>query len=510
MSLNNDIDNRNHVEAKAAAFSHNPWLMLYFLIVVTVFVTGSMVASKSSRKIEIAPIEIAIADQNIQQAAITAPADNKSGVLLAAVAPVPAVNIAAPAPVPSVISVASAGSIASGSTKAIDAKVIEKNPHVMVVASVAKPLVVTIRAKDNLGKIFKRIGLSPKSAAEILALKQAKALKDLHAGSKINLVVDSSIKSGVKELVYGINELDTIIVTSANNKWQVQNKHIKPVNVTKYASATVGSSLYASAKKAGVPQKLIARFVSVMGERAGKIRSGDRFALFYEERTAQGKKIGESDILAAELVRGGKAQRVIGFAHDGHTDFYTPEGHSLKSSFVRSPMEKIDRIGSRFSPARVHPILHITRPHLGVDLVAATGTPVKATSNGRVEYRGYRGGYGRTVIIRNGTYSTLYAHLSRFPADLQTGAYVRQGRVIGYVGSSGLATAPHLHYEFRNNGVHYDPLSVKLPAGEMIAAEHRTRFFAQSRRMVAQFDLYRKEQGKMYALSDNCGIEALR
>ena len=142
--------------------------------------------------------------------------------------------------------------------------------------------------------------------------------------------------------------------------------------------------------------------------------------------------------------------RVIGFTDShGHTDFYTPEGRSVNPLFTRYPVTNFKYIGSRFSPARLHPVLGITRAHRGVDFTANTGTPVIATSNGKIEFMGYHGGHGRTVKIKNGPYSTLYAHLSGYSNNVHSGGYVKKGSVIGYVGSSGLATGPHLHFEIR-------------------------------------------------------------
>jgi murein DD-endopeptidase MepM/ murein hydrolase activator NlpD len=322
----------------------------------------------------------------------------------------------------------------------------------------------------------------------------------LKAGKKLNLVLDAT-RTQVQELRYEVDALNTIVVTAMNNGWQVKTNHIEPTATVRYTSATINGSIYKAGKQAGIPNKLMAQFVNVFSNRVSinKLRNGDKLALLYKEYTVGDKKVRDSEIVAAELIHKGKVDRIIGFTdpHTG-TNFYTPDGHSIKPAFTRYPVN-FKRIGDRFSLSRYHPILGIYRPHTGVDLAASTGTPIKATSNGRITFAGFKGGYGRAVIIKNGIYSTLCGHLSRFASNARSGKYVKQGEVIGYVGSSGLSNGPHVHYEFRVNGICYDPLKVKLPTGEMIPAAHRGRFLALSKQMLAQLDLHRKDD-KVFAM----------
>ena len=370
------------------------------------------------------------------------------------------------------------------------------------VSNVVKPMVVTVKQSDNLKKIFKRIGLNDNSAMAILSLKQAKVLKNLHAGRKLSLTINPA-KTKLQELEYSIDDLNTLVVTAKGSNWSVKTRHIEPTASTKYVTATVNGSIYSTGKKAGVSRKLMAQLVSVFNNKinVNKIRNGDSFALFYKEYTINGRVIRDSEIAAAELTHKGQTHRVVSFTDPhGYTNFYTPDGRSVKPAFVRYPLS-FKRIGSRFSLARAHPILHgVVRPHLGVDFTANVGTPIKATSNGKIVFAGHKNGYGKTVMIRQGIYSTLYAHLSRFSSKIFSGKYVKQGEVIGYVGSSGLSTSPHLHYEFCVNDVHRDPLKVKLPTGgEMIASEYRRHFFAQTKKMLAQLDSYRRDP-KVFAM----------
>jgi murein DD-endopeptidase MepM/ murein hydrolase activator NlpD len=198
-------------------------------------------------------------------------------------------------------------------------------------------------------------------------------------------------------------------------------------------------------------------------------------------------------VLGAEFVNQGKAHQAVWFQHgvNGQGDYYSLEGKPIKKAFLRSPLE-FSRITSGFTTARFHPILQRWRAHTGVDYAAATGTRVKATADGTVEFAGRSGGYGNVVVLRHHSkYSTLYGHLSSFARGLRSGMPITQGTVVGYVGSTGLATGPHLHYELRLNDTHQDPLRVAIPEAPAITAEHRLAFEAVSRPMAQQLGLLR-------------------
>ena len=225
------------------------------------------------------------------------------------------------------------------------------------------------------------------------------------------------------------------------------------------------------------------------------IRQGDQFTVLYEELYLDGENIGNGDILAAEFVNQGKKYQAIRYTDKGgKTDYYSLDGKSMRKAFLRSPVE-FSRISSGFSLGRKHPILNKIRAHKGVDYAASRGTPIKATSNGKIVHQGNKGGYGKTIIIQHGTkYSTLYAHMSNYRKCLKQGSRVKQGQIIGYIGSSGLATGPHLHYEFRVNGVHRDPLRVKLPGAEPLDKQYIDDFMTKAESLVAQLDLVRGVQ----------------
>ena len=271
----------------------------------------------------------------------------------------------------------------------------------------------------------------------------------------------------------------------------------------KYASATVDGSVYTAANKRGIPRVVVAQLATIFSHKANfsKMQKGDRFAVLYKVHSVNGKKIKDGEVIAAELLHKKNLHRMIGFENSkGGIHYYTPEGYNTKPPFMRCPLAKYTRIGSKFSLNRRHPILLFSRPHLGVDFTAPRGTPIMAACSGRIGYVGYKNGYGRTVEIKRGPYKTRYAHLSRY-SNIQAGDHVNQGQIIGYVGSSGLATGPHLHYEFCINGVHHDPLKVNLPVGEKIDARYRQKFFATSKKMLAQLDLYNNRY-KILAMND--------
>jgi len=263
-----------------------------------------------------------------------------------------------------------------------------------------------------------------------------------------------------------------------------------------YAAGTIEDSLFQSAQRAGLSDNLTMELAAIFGwdiDFALDIREGDHFAVVYEDKYLNGNKIGTGDIIAAEFTNRGTTYRAIRYTDaSGHTDYYSPDGHSLRRAFLRTPV-KFTRISSRFSLHRMHPILNRIRAHKGVDYAAPIGTPIRAAGDGKIIFRGRKGGYGRVIIIRHGShYSTLYGHMSAFNSKVRLGSHVRQGQVIGYVGMSGLATGPHLHYEFRVNGVHRNPLTVKLPQAKPIEARYRDDFLRHAAPLVAQLELVKR------------------
>ena len=259
-----------------------------------------------------------------------------------------------------------------------------------------------------------------------------------------------------------------------------------------YATGTIESSLFEDGLTAGLSEGLLLKLVEIFGwdiDFAQQLRRGDGFAVIYEEKFSQGQKVADGRILAAEFVNQGKTYRAIGFRDDrGRLEYHTPEGLSLRRPFLRTPVE-LSRISSRFA-MRFHPVLKTWRAHNGVDYAAPTGTPVRATAAGRVTALGWNGGYGQAVTLKHGgAFSTLYGHLSRFHPGLRVGSPIEQGQVIGYVGATGLATGPHLHYELQVSGRHQNPITFKFPGATPLAPEHRQAFLRNAGQLGARLNL---------------------
>lgn len=352
---------------------------------------------------------------------------------------------------------------------------------------------IKVRPGDSLSSIFSRLEIHSQMAKVLALGEPVKPLTRLRAGESLRIQIDDD---GVRGLVYEPDETRFLNVwrdtTGLHAEW------VKPEIETRIgrAAGTIQASLFESGLKSGLSENLIMELAGIFGwdvDFALDIRQGDQFTLVYEELYRDGEKVRDGRILAAEFVNQGKAfQAVLYTDPSGKTDYYSPNGRSMRKTFLRAPVD-FRRISSRFSGERYHPILGKKRPHRGVDYAAATGTPIKAAGDGKVIFRGTKGGYGRTVIIQHGaTYSTLYGHMSNFTRGVGVGTRVRQGQTIGYVGQSGLATGPHLHYEFRVNGVHRNPLTVKLPSAKPLNPEYMADFQATATPLLAQLDVYKR------------------
>jgi murein DD-endopeptidase MepM/ murein hydrolase activator NlpD len=348
-----------------------------------------------------------------------------------------------------------------------------------------------IRSGDSLSTIFKKHGLSANLLHRIVhSSDTAKQLTDIRPGETLFLELDSDDK--LHRLTLEHNKIRSLEITAGNDGFSAieLNREVEPRST--FTSGTIESSLYEAAKEAGLSENLIMQLANIFGwdiDFALEIRAGDRFTVIYQEDYLDGEKLRDGPILAAEFVNRGRSYRALRYEDEtGRIDYYTPEGRSMRKAFLRAPVD-FRRISSRFTQERWHPVLGVKRPHRGVDYAAKTGTPIKAAGDGKVIHRGTKGGYGRTVIIKHGQrYTTLYGHLSRYNKKVKQGSKVKQGQIIGYVGKSGLATGPHLHYEFRVNGVHRNPLTVKLPAAEPIAKRYLPDFKFQTQPLLTRLE----------------------
>ena len=258
------------------------------------------------------------------------------------------------------------------------------------------------------------------------------------------------------------------------------------------AGGVIEGSLFGAASKAGLGNGTVLELAKVFGydiDFTQDLRAGDSFSVVYEEIYRDGERLRGGDIIAASFMNQGKRYHAFRYTFaDGRSEYFDLEGRPMKKSFLRVPVE-FTRISSLFTTARKHPVLGTMRAHKGVDYAARSGTPIMAAGEGRVSFAGWQNGYGHTVIIDHGRgYTTLYAHLSKF-GGYKKGSRVRQGDTIGYVGSSGLATGPHLHYGFRVNGAHRDPLKMTLPKPEPLPRAELARFTQQTQPMLAKLEL---------------------
>ncbi|MCF5071026.1 peptidoglycan DD-metalloendopeptidase family protein [Pseudomonas syringae] len=360
---------------------------------------------------------------------------------------------------------------------------------------------VIVAKGDTLSTLFEKVGLPASALHDVLSSdKQAKQFSQLKRGQKLEFELNT--EGQLTSLHSKVSDLETITLTK-NDKGYAFNRVIaKPTVRTAYVHGVINSSLSQSAARAGLSHSMTMDMASVFGydiDFAQDIRQGDEFDVIYEQKVVNGKAVGTGPILSARFTNRGKTYTAVRYTNkQGNSSYYTADGNSMRKAFIRTPVD-FARISSKFSMGRKHPILNKIRAHKGVDYAAPRGTPIKAAGDGKVLLAGRRGGYGNTVIIQHGnTYRTLYGHMQGFAKGVKTGGSVKQGQVIGYIGTTGLSTGPHLHYEFQVNGVHVDPLGQKLPMADPIAKAERARFMAQSQPLMARMD---QEKATMLASS---------
>ncbi|MCS4504216.1 peptidoglycan DD-metalloendopeptidase family protein [Arhodomonas aquaeolei] len=349
----------------------------------------------------------------------------------------------------------------------------------------------TVQSGDSLAALFSRAGLSARDVYDVVnAGERAEALTSLYPGDEIRIALDG--RGNLDAVRYELNETDTLTVRRGADGYTTKVTTTPLERRRRVASGEIKSSLYASALEAGLSDRQVMQLASIFGwdiDFALDLRRGDRFRVIYNEIYRDGEKLRNGDIVAADFVNHGERFRAVRFTFpDGDAQYFTPDGKSMRKAFLRTPVN-FTRVSSEFNPQRLHPILGTKRPHMGTDYAAPPGTPIKAAGDGRIVHIGRKGGYGNAIVIKHGSrYSTLYGHMRGFRRGLSHGDHVKQGEVIGYVGSSGLATGPHLHYEFRVNGKHRNPRTVKLPEAEPIQAKYREDFETQTAPLVARLE----------------------
>jgi len=355
---------------------------------------------------------------------------------------------------------------------------------------------VRLKPGDTAEAALKRFGYTGAEAARIIAAaKTAYSLKMVIAGREIIRME----RDDGSHLYYNIDADQRLHLHDLAAGWQAELEPRLASRRILVVDGEIQDSLFVDAALAGLDDRTTMNLVDIYAwdiDFAHDLRAGDQFHVLLEESyDADGNALGRT-ILAAEFINRGEVHRTIRFEVEaGRFEYFTPEGKNLRKAYLRSPV-KYSRISSRYSSGRKHPVLGYTRAHKGVDYAAPSGTPVRAVGDGTVVFKGNKGGYGRFVEIRhvNPSHSTAYAHLRRYAKGMRSGKRVRQGQVIGYVGASGLATGPHLHFEFRRHGHAVNPLRVKRPPGKAVPSSQMASFASHAQGLLASL-----ERGNMLA-----------
>ncbi len=350
---------------------------------------------------------------------------------------------------------------------------------------------VVVRRNDTMDQLFRRLELNladlaslrnlPELRSQVDRLRPGEMLRFMHRDGEL---VGLERKLSDSETLKVIRDADGFSTNVLENPLEVR---------TRTASGTITSSLFRATAQARLSDRIafeVAEIFQYDIDFALDIQQGDRFTVMYEELYQDGELLRTGNVLAAKFVNNGREYRAVRFVDSGgRTEYYTPEGKSLRKAFMRAPVQ-FSRISSRFNLSRKHPVLNRIRAHKGVDYAAATGTPVRAAGDGKVRFVGQKGGYGNVIELEHGSnVVTVYGHLSRFAKGLRRGERVELGKVIGYVGQTGLATGPHLHYEYRVRGTHKNPQTVPLPDAAPIAESERENFLVATAGLVNVLDL---------------------
>ena len=349
-----------------------------------------------------------------------------------------------------------------------------------------------VKSGDSLARLFNRAGVAPVQLDQLMKSgKETKKLKRIFPGDVIKIISD---EDGVLHaLRYDINHKSYLLVEREGDELIAETHKHELDKLETHASGVIESSLFLAAQDSGISQNIIMELANIFGwdiDFALDIRKGDSFSVLYDELYRDGEKISDGDILAAEFINNGKTYRAVRYSNpkSNRSEYYTPNGKSMKKAFLRTPVN-FTRISSKFTTSRYHPVLHRFRSHKGVDYAAKRGTPIYAAGNGKVIFKGKKGGYGNVIILQHGSkYTTLYAHVKSYNRKLRIGSKVTQGQTIAYVGSSGLATGPHLHYEFRVNGTHRNPLTVHLPTSNPVPKRYMDDFDLMTSPVLSQLD----------------------
>ena len=351
---------------------------------------------------------------------------------------------------------------------------------------------VTVQRNDTMDRIFRSVGIDMAALAELRSRPEVrKALDVVRPGDIITL---THIDGALLSLNRQISDTLTLSVARSADGYAVNYIENPLETETVGRHARIDSSLFQAGQDAGVSAATIMTLATQMFgwdiDFALDIRDGDEFNVVYEQKYQDGRYVSDGRVLAADFVNQGKTHRAVWFeSQDGAVKgYFTPDGKGMRKAFLRAPLD-FTRISSPFNSRRLHPILGIVRAHKGTDYAAPTGTPIWAAGEGRIVFAGRKGGYGNVMIVDHGRgITTVYGHMSRFGKSMRVGRHVQQGETIGYVGMTGLATGPHLHYEYLVNGAQRNPAKIPMPRTE-IPSQYLAEFRNESAAELAKLDL---------------------
>ncbi|MFA6120188.1 MAG: peptidoglycan DD-metalloendopeptidase family protein [Sideroxydans sp.] len=350
-----------------------------------------------------------------------------------------------------------------------------------------------VQRGDTVVELLRRLNVEDEAASEYLRqYNPAASFRQLGVGKEVQ--AETNAEGALLALRYLDNENNQVIIAKSGDSFTVDVKPALVEQRTFVRTGEIESSLFAATDEAGLPDPAANQLAEIFGgdiDFHRDLRKGDKFSVIYEMTYINGEAARTGRILAAEFINQGRTYRAVYFQTTSFSgDYYSPDGKSMRKAFLRSPIE-FSRVSSGFTNSRFHPVLNKWRAHKGVDYASPIGTKVKVTADGVVEFVGKKGGYGNVVMINHqGRYETVYGHLSRF-GNIHKGQRVSQGEVIGYVGMTGMTSGPHLHYEFKQAGVHRDPLKVALPDGKPVNEAQKMVFVESTRDLHSRLSLLR-------------------
>ncbi len=346
-----------------------------------------------------------------------------------------------------------------------------------------------VQPGDTVAELMQRLNINDAAASNFLRNSaDAKAFRKLSNGREVQ--AETGATGALVSLSYLDDKGAKVVIKKQGDSFSTSTVTAQLEKRLFVRTGEIKTSLYAATDAAGMPEAAANQLTEIFSGDVDfhhDLKRGDRFTAVYEMTYSNGALVKTGQIQAAEFVNQGHIYRAVRFQADAtHSDYYTPEGKSLKKAFLRSPIA-FSRVSSGFTTARFHPVLNKWRAHKGVDFAAPMGTPVKATADGMVSFVGMQNGYGNVINLKHqSNLTTVYGHLSRYAKGLHNGSRIRQGDVIGYVGMTGLASGPHLHYEFKIAGEQRDPLRVALPNALPINGANKSAFKSLADNFVAK------------------------